>query len=373
MFKTLLASLFIFISSINTVSAAVYATQLNQPYKIVMPPNEYVWAQSHFIDVDADGNMDLEMTSAVYHDVAGGWDLIHENYELWEMESFDHIIRTASGANSQVGDQALTFGDQIDPVNTLFQSSSPLYSTSETLYTYCYLDLGNCTYDITFSGSGAFYVSPGVTLPRGYLSFISAGKAGWLDVEVTASELIVYGWGISNTTGEVITAGQTDFINTNEIPVAILPNDFNDYVSATISIDGSQSNDADANYPLSYSWELTNKPTGSLALLSALDTAGTSFVADIAGIYTISLVVTDSLGAISIPETVNITVIDNGNDFDLDGVENALDCAPYDSSIYPGASEIIRDGIDQDCNGYDLSIIVESLQYNNKKELYPLA
>jgi hypothetical protein len=41
-------------------------------------------------------------------------------------------------------------------------------------------------------------------------------------------------------------------------------------------------------------------------------------------------------------------------DSDGDGVEDSLDCAPLDSSIYPGAIEVPYDGIDQDCDGSDL-------------------
>lgn len=41
-------------------------------------------------------------------------------------------------------------------------------------------------------------------------------------------------------------------------------------------------------------------------------------------------------------------------DSDGDGVPDEADCAPYDSSIFPGGIEQADDGIDQDCSGADL-------------------
>lgn len=50
-------------------------------------------------------------------------------------------------------------------------------------------------------------------------------------------------------------------------------------------------------------------------------------------------------------------------DTDGDGFVDAQDCNATDASIYPGAVEIIKDGIDQDCNGYDLTIVVVEAVY----------
>ena len=43
-------------------------------------------------------------------------------------------------------------------------------------------------------------------------------------------------------------------------------------------------------------------------------------------------------------------------DADRDGYTQGLDCNDFDGSVHPGATEVKNDGIDQDCNGYDLTL-----------------
>ncbi|MGE5841729.1 MAG: PKD domain-containing protein [Deltaproteobacteria bacterium] len=74
----------------------------------------------------------------------------------------------------------------------------------------------------------------------------------------------------------------------------------------TIFLDGSQSFDPDGD-PIQYAWVLIAKPAASMAALSGSDTVNPSFIADELGTYTVELVVTDSLGASSTPDTVVIT------------------------------------------------------------------
>ncbi|SFV49787.1 PKD domain protein [hydrothermal vent metagenome] len=63
-------------------------------------------------------------------------------------------------------------------------------------------------------------------------------------------------------------------------------------VGETIVLDGSGSYDADSD-PLTYSWSIAEKPSGSHAALSNSSSINPSFVADIKGHYRVTLVVND--------------------------------------------------------------------------------
>jgi len=52
-------------------------------------------------------------------------------------------------------------------------------------------------------------------------------------------------------------------------------------------------------------------------------------------------------------------------DMDGDGYGPVTDCDDTDASIYPGADERFRDGIDQDCNGYDMTMKVHQAVYSH--------
>jgi parallel beta-helix repeat protein len=74
----------------------------------------------------------------------------------------------------------------------------------------------------------------------------------------------------------------------------------------TVTLDGSGSSDVELDYPLGYSWQMTSKPAGSIAVLSDADTVRPSFTVDVLGDYYIELVVTDTLGAQSSADQVVI-------------------------------------------------------------------
>lgn len=76
-------------------------------------------------------------------------------------------------------------------------------------------------------------------------------------------------------------------------------------VGGTVTLDGSKSSDANGD-ALNYSWSLTAKPAGSSAVLASSSTVHPSLIADVAGTYVATLVVSDGV-LNSEPSTVVVT------------------------------------------------------------------
>ena len=92
----------------------------------------------------------------------------------------------------------------------------------------------------------------------------------------------------------------------NVMPVADAGGNQSVRVGSTVYLDGSGSTDANHD-PLTYSWNIVNKPMGSVAQLNNTNTVTTRFVADLAGDYIVSLVVNDGFVA-SDPSNVSVHV-----------------------------------------------------------------
>ncbi|RME01401.1 MAG: PKD domain-containing protein, partial [Deltaproteobacteria bacterium] len=74
-----------------------------------------------------------------------------------------------------------------------------------------------------------------------------------------------------------------------------------------VSLDASASHDPDGD-PLRYLWEVTGRPPGSAALLSAATIPTTALLPDLPGIYTVRLRVADIFGKEAEPVEVSIEV-----------------------------------------------------------------
>lgn len=55
-------------------------------------------------------------------------------------------------------------------------------------------------------------------------------------------------------------------------------------------------------------------------------------------------------------------------DADGEGYAAPEDCNDNSPSVYPGATEVKRDGVDQDCNGYDLTIEIKKAAYSKRTD-----
>jgi hypothetical protein len=95
----------------------------------------------------------------------------------------------------------------------------------------------------------------------------------------------------------------------NNLPLADAGQDETVHVGALVTLNGGGSSDPDGHYPLTYTWEMTDKPVGSTAVLSNPDSINPTFILDVLGDYTVTLMVTDHQGAVSAPDQVVVSTI----------------------------------------------------------------
>jgi hypothetical protein len=102
--------------------------------------------------------------------------------------------------------------------------------------------------------------------------------------------------------GQLASAPDTVTISTrNSAPVASAGPDRTIQIGLPVQLDGSGSSDVDGD-PLTYAWQLVQRPAGSAAMLERPDEVNPSFTPDLAGQYVVELVVDDGTVS-SAPDT----------------------------------------------------------------------
>ena len=191
-------------------------------------------------------------------------------------------ITTTPGNTAPVANAGLDQAVQVGAMVTLDGSKSS--DVDGNLLTYQW------TFMAVPTGSAAQLLNPTNVMP----TFV-ANVAGQYVVKLLVND------------GKVTSVQDTVTITTtggNTAPAANAGPDQSVPVSATVTLNGSGSNDADRN-SLTYDWSFVSFPTGSTATLSNPTAAAPSFVADQAGQYVVQLIVND--GTVnSRPDTVTI-------------------------------------------------------------------
>lgn len=119
-------------------------------------------------------------------------------------------------------------------------------------------------------------------------------------------------WGLLLIVPLVILACTKDEPSVGEPPSADAGTDVDAFVGSNVTLNGSNSSDPEGG-TLTFSWELTQKPTGSSASLSNSTSEQATFVPDEAGIYNATLTVEDPDGNSDVDDVV-ITATENENE-----------------------------------------------------------
>ncbi len=164
----------------------------------------------------------------------------------------------------------------------------------------------------------------------------TADQAGTYELELVVSD----GELSSDADDVVITA--TD---SNHAPSANAGPDQSVAVGSVVNLDAGASSDADGD-PITYVWSITARPAGSIAGIQDPHSATTLFVADVAGTYTIELLIGDGTD-LSTPDEMVVTAVA------ANGVPVAS--AGADQSVETGATVTLNGSASTDPEGDPLT------------------
>lgn len=161
---------------------------------------------------------------------------------------------------------------------------------------------------------------------------LTIDKAGTYTVQLVVSD------------GTVTSDPDTTQIDTlNSPPVADAGPGQSARVGETVTLDGGNSHDADAN-PLIYQWSLVTKPTGSTTALQNPTTLQPTFIIDKAGTYVAQLIVNDGI-VNSEPDSVTVSTLNS---------KPVADAGP-DQGTHIGAIITLNGGHSSDVDGDPLT------------------
>jgi len=144
----------------------------------------------------------------------------------------------------------------------------------------------------------------------GQMSFVHAqdetgkyfGLMGYIEIEYYP--VVTYGG--SDGTTEFPHRYAVDDLTFHRQPVAQAGSGNIVHPGDPVALDGSLSYDPDENYPLTYLWQVVSAPLGSAAGFADSTAATTTFTPDLMGDYVLQLIVTDSNGGPSQPDSVAV-------------------------------------------------------------------
>jgi hypothetical protein len=136
--------------------------------------------------------------------------------------------------------------------------------------------------------------------------------AAFIAPSVTADETLIFNLTVTDDDGDIasdmVNINVTNSVDTNTPPIANAGTDQSVLVGETVSFSGEQSSDADGD-SLSYLWSIVDIPNGSAISLSDESSISPNFEVDIAGSYTLQLVVDDGTDSSEI-DSVQISAVE---------------------------------------------------------------
>jgi len=202
----------------------------------------------------------------------------YSDLNLQPNQQYCYVIKAfdASGLRSDASAEncATTIDDTAAPV-TVASVNAGVYSTAQSVFLTCS--------DVAGSGCATTYYATDLTTAVSNFSIYYSA----IPISVSSS-LRFYSVDLA---GNQEAVRQVDYV-INTAPVANAGNDVTVQINNPIMLDGSGSHDAEQTN-LAYSWSVFSGPAGSKAQLSVTDVVNPSFTPDVAGSYTINLIVND--------------------------------------------------------------------------------